>query len=222
MLCQAAKSDDAIQSNLIWAYTPLCTATLCQTVCHALPKGPVGGRLAGLGEDVRPARDNQCHEEPDAQPWRDCEVVFHHLHHLPFLCMTKILTILTLITNNRFDCSIDLTCMVSYIHVNPPPPTPTLVITKKTSFTLIMNGTQWWHTMNNGSTRLLRTGATPGNPYSYTVRVSTGPVPSNWIRSNTPFCVSDAVRICFLHLNLMFLAGCEVKRYRLLHLHGRK
>ena len=30
---------------------------------------------------------------------------------------------------------------------------------------------QWYHEMNNGSMRLLRTGATQGNPYSYSVRV---------------------------------------------------
>lgn len=44
----------------------------------------------------------------------------------------------------RFRCSVDMKCMVSYI--------------------------QWFHEMNNGSMRLLRTGATQGNPYGYTVR----------------------------------------------------
>jgi len=44
----------------------------------------------------------------------------------------------------RFRCSVDMKCMVSYI--------------------------QWYHEMNNGSMRLLRTGATQGNPYGYTVR----------------------------------------------------
>lgn len=44
----------------------------------------------------------------------------------------------------RFRCSVDMKCMVSYI--------------------------QWYHEMNNGSMRLLRTGATQGNPYSYSVR----------------------------------------------------
>ena len=39
-------------------------------------------------------------------------------------------------------------------------------------FTLIINCVQWYHEMNNGSMRLLRTGATQGTPYSYTVRVS--------------------------------------------------
>jgi len=44
----------------------------------------------------------------------------------------------------RFRCSVDMKCMVSYI--------------------------QWYHEMNNGSMRLLRTGATQGNPFGYTVR----------------------------------------------------
>jgi len=43
----------------------------------------------------------------------------------------------------RFYCKVDMKCMVSYI--------------------------QWYHEMNNGSVRLLRTGATAGTPYSYTV-----------------------------------------------------
>lgn len=44
----------------------------------------------------------------------------------------------------RFHCSVDMKCMVSYI--------------------------QWHHEMNNGTVRLLRTGATQGTPYRYTVR----------------------------------------------------
>jgi len=43
----------------------------------------------------------------------------------------------------RFYCKVDMKCMVSYI--------------------------QWYHEMNNGSVRLLRTGATAGTPYSYTI-----------------------------------------------------
>ena len=35
---------------------------------------------------------------------------------------------------------------------------------------------QWYHEMNNGSMRLLRTGATQGNPYGYTVRVRQGEI----------------------------------------------
>jgi len=41
----------------------------------------------------------------------------------------------------RFHCKVDMKCMVSYIH--------------------------WYHEMNNGSVRLLRTGASAGTPYSY-------------------------------------------------------
>merc|ERR1719410_2423787 len=41
----------------------------------------------------------------------------------------------------RFDCKVDMKCMVSYIH--------------------------WYHEMTNGSVRLLRTGASAGTPYSY-------------------------------------------------------
>lgn len=41
----------------------------------------------------------------------------------------------------RFHCKVDMKCMVSYIH--------------------------WYHEMTNGSVRLLRTGASAGNPYSY-------------------------------------------------------
>jgi len=43
----------------------------------------------------------------------------------------------------RFRCSVDMKCLVSYI--------------------------QWYHEMNNGSVRLLRTGATQGTPYRYRV-----------------------------------------------------
>jgi len=43
----------------------------------------------------------------------------------------------------RFYCKVDMKCMVSYI--------------------------QWYHEMNNGSVRLLRTGATAGTPYRYNV-----------------------------------------------------
>jgi len=42
-----------------------------------------------------------------------------------------------------FRCKVDMKCMVSYI--------------------------QWYHEMNNGSVRLLRTGATAGTPYSYMI-----------------------------------------------------
>jgi len=44
----------------------------------------------------------------------------------------------------RFRCTVDMKCMVSYI--------------------------QWHHEMNNGSVRLLRTGATQGTPYRYIIR----------------------------------------------------
>jgi len=44
----------------------------------------------------------------------------------------------------RFHCKVDMKCMVSYI--------------------------QWYHEMNNGSVKLLRTGATQGTPYSYSIR----------------------------------------------------
>jgi len=44
----------------------------------------------------------------------------------------------------RFECSVDMKCMVSYI--------------------------QWYHETFNGSTRLLRTGATMGNPYIYVIK----------------------------------------------------
>eukprot|EP00090_Calanus_glacialis_P022863 TRINITY_DN35200_c0_g1_i1.p1 TRINITY_DN35200_c0_g1~~TRINITY_DN35200_c0_g1_i1.p1 ORF type:complete len:139 (+),score=4.03 TRINITY_DN35200_c0_g1_i1:19-435(+) len=44
----------------------------------------------------------------------------------------------------RFRCSVDMKCMVSFIH--------------------------WHHEMTNGSVRLLRTGATQGTPYRYTIR----------------------------------------------------
>jgi len=44
----------------------------------------------------------------------------------------------------RFQCAVDMSCLVSYI--------------------------QWYHHMNNGSQRLLRTGSSSGNPYSFIVR----------------------------------------------------
>lgn len=43
----------------------------------------------------------------------------------------------------RFKCTVDMTCMVSYI--------------------------QWYHEMNNGTMRLLRTARTHGTPYSFRV-----------------------------------------------------
>jgi len=44
----------------------------------------------------------------------------------------------------RFQCSVDMKCMVSYI--------------------------QWYHEPFNGSAKLLRTGASMGNPYSYVIK----------------------------------------------------
>jgi len=44
----------------------------------------------------------------------------------------------------RFQCAVDMSCLVSYI--------------------------QWWHHMGNGSQRLLRTGSSSGNPYSFIVK----------------------------------------------------
>merc|ERR1719411_529025 len=44
----------------------------------------------------------------------------------------------------RFQCSVDMKCMVSYI--------------------------QWYHQPFNDTPRLLRTGATTGNPYSYVIK----------------------------------------------------
>jgi len=44
----------------------------------------------------------------------------------------------------RFQCAVDMSCLVSYI--------------------------QWWHQMGNGSQRLLRTGSSSGNPYSFIVK----------------------------------------------------
>jgi len=41
----------------------------------------------------------------------------------------------------RFECRVDMKCMVSYIH--------------------------WYHEMNNGSVRLLRTASSAGSPYNY-------------------------------------------------------
>ena len=83
-----------------------------------------------------------------------------------------------------------------------------------------MNGVQWYHEMNNGSMRLLRTGATQGTPYSYTVRVS-GESKQYWPSKYYIFlCVRGGADI-FLHLN-MFLAGREAERCRLLQLRCRK
>merc|ERR1719431_614391 len=44
----------------------------------------------------------------------------------------------------RFHCSVDMKCMVSYI--------------------------QWYHHMDNGSLELLRTGASQGTPYQYSIQ----------------------------------------------------
>merc|ERR1712001_76280 len=43
----------------------------------------------------------------------------------------------------RFHCKVDMKCMVSYIH--------------------------WYHEYSNGSVRLLRTGASAGTPYRYSI-----------------------------------------------------
>ena len=45
----------------------------------------------------------------------------------------------------RFQCSVDMKCMVSYI--------------------------QWYHQPFNDTPKLLRTGASSGNPYSYVIKV---------------------------------------------------
>ena len=46
---------------------------------------------------------------------------------------------------SRFQCSVDMKCMVSYI--------------------------QWYHQPFNDTPKLLRTGASSGNPYSYVIKV---------------------------------------------------
>ena len=67
--------------------------------------------------------------------------------------MTNCLSLNLLAANNteivllcfRFQCSVDMKCMVSYI--------------------------QWYHQPFNDTPKLLRTGATTGNPYSYVIKV---------------------------------------------------
>jgi len=74
----------------------------------------------------------------------------------------------------RFRCSVDMKCMVSYI--------------------------QWFHEMNNGSMRLLRTGATQGNPYQFTVR-RVGPDDAGFYSCVAGNILGDTVSSAYLEIN---------------------
>eukprot|EP00092_Neocalanus_flemingeri_P102569 GFUD01131198.1.p1 GENE.GFUD01131198.1~~GFUD01131198.1.p1 ORF type:complete len:189 (+),score=21.37 GFUD01131198.1:100-666(+) len=74
----------------------------------------------------------------------------------------------------RFRCTVDMKCMVSYI--------------------------QWYHEMNNGSMRLLRTGATQGTPYRYTIRKVT-PHDSGFYSCVAGNILGETVSSAFLEIN---------------------
>lgn len=74
----------------------------------------------------------------------------------------------------RFQCAVDMSCLVSYI--------------------------QWWHQMGNGSQRLLRTGSTSGNPYSFIVK------DVSWLDEGFYTCmagntIGETVSQAYLHIS---------------------
>jgi len=73
-----------------------------------------------------------------------------------------------------FRCSVDMKCMVSYI--------------------------QWYHESRNGSVRLLRTGATQGTPYRYTVR-NVNPQDAGFYSCVAGNILGETVKTAFLKVN---------------------